>query len=114
MRIERENDHTLKRRLLNGEYTRPDKMLAHEHAEHRRLGRVFKPAGGEMYAGVARAGGDDKAKIAAPCAQGEKEHIPFGLLHPVYAPANCFLPEFARESADGHGIKRHRYPPLSS
>ena len=64
---------------------RPDKIFAQEHAEHRRLCRIFKALPSERYPAAARTGIDEQPQVFAVVAHGKQNLLTLGLLHFVNA-----------------------------
>ena len=102
------------RRLRERDDARADKVLAQQHAEHRRLGRIFKARVRQMDAGVAGARGDQQAGVPLRGAQGEEQHVPLGLLHLVDLRALERGAQLRRQGFDTDGVQRHAQPSIAA
>ena len=106
------DEHALKIRLGNTRDARTDEVLAQKHAEHRRLGGVFKRAARKMHARAAHAAVHEQPGIAALRAHGQQQQIPLRLLHLVDARADQRLCELLRQAVQKHCVHRHiKAPP---
>ena len=91
---------------------RADKMLAQQHAEHRRRGGVFKAALGEMHARAADAAVHQKSGVSVVRAQAQQEQIALRLLHLVDSGADDLRLKLRSQPGEKHGVQRHfRAPP---
>ena len=105
--VEVEHEHALKIRLGNARDARTDKVLAQEHAEHRRFGRIFKRAGREMHPRAAHAAVHEQLRVAALRAHGQQQQVALRLLHLVDARAGQALRQFLRQAVQKNCVHWH-------
>ena len=112
--VEIQHEHTLKVRLRNTRDARADEVLAQEHAEHRRFGRVFKRAGREMHPRAAHAAVHEQLCVAALCAHGQQQQVALRLLHLVDARTGQALRQLLRQSVQKNCVHWHVTAPPRS
>ena len=105
--VEIEQEHALEVRLGNTRDARADQMLAQKHAEHRRLGRIFKRAGREMHPRAAHAAVHEQLRVAALRAHGQQQQVALRLLHLVDARAGQALRQFLRQAVQKNCVHWH-------
>ena len=92
-------------------------VLAHEHAEHRRLLRALVAVPGQMHPGAGGVGVDEQAVVLPRGADKEQHHVLLRLLHPVYPAAPQPVIQFPGRKAQGQSVQRHsfsRFLPVST
>ena len=102
-----EHEHALKVRLSNARDARTDEVLAQEHAEHRRFGRIFKSAGREMHPRTAHAPVHEQLCVAALRAHGQQQQVALRLLHLVDARAGQALRQLLRQAVQKNCVHWH-------
>ena len=85
----------------------PVKVLAQEHAEHRRFGRIFKRPGRKMHPRAAYAAVHEQLCVAALRAHGQQQQVALRLLHLVDARAGQALRQLLRQAVQKNCVHWH-------
>ena len=89
--VEGEIEQALHLRLLHPNQTAARQVLAQQHAEHRRLGRVLRRLLRQVNARVIGRSRQQKPSAAICAAHGQNQRIALRLLHLVHAAAEQLL-----------------------
>ena len=88
-------------------HARAQKVLAHEHAEHRRLGRVLIGLGGQLGARLVGVGAQKQPVVAPAAAYEQNQRVTLGLIDLVHPPAPERGKQLAAHIRQGKAIHRH-------
>ena len=98
-------------RLGHGGNAAAGEVLAQQHAEHGRLGRILQGRGGQMEAGAPRRGREQQPSRAAGAPELEDHLIPDGHLNLVNAGAQQLGPQLRHGGGEKKSVKGHGLPP---
>ncbi len=110
--IEPQDKQTLAERLFERRDPRADQIFTQQHAEHRRLRRVFHGLLCERNARAARP--DREQHTAAPLLtrmHGQDQHVLFRHADPVDFCSQKGVFQLTAQSRQQYGVQRHRFPP---
>ena len=110
--VEVKEQDPLALRLVELRDARADKVLAQQHAEHRRLGGIFKARVRQVRPRAADAAAEDETAVPGGTVEAQQHGVALRLLHLVDLSAHDGGAQLRGERGESDGIKWHRSFPF--
>ena len=106
-RIETYRQNPVAEELLHPSDPRAQQVLAHQHAEHGRLGGVLVILPRQLRPGLIGVGAQKQPVIAPAGTNQQRQRVPFGLIDLIHPAARQFFIQFPGHEGQGKSIHRH-------